>query len=138
MWPIKLTLLNLPREKRNNFGNIFLLGIIPGSGSQEPLSIDPYMQVVVDELLEFSASKEIFDAYQGAPFKVKAQILLYILDYPCIGKVLKMSGSGAYKGCVWCDIKGMYTITYMMICAKKDLIAFPFAHIWKPLTSLVA
>ena len=116
MWPIMLTLLNLPRDKRNKFGNIFLLGIIPGNGSKEPLSIDPYMQVVVDELLELSTSKEIFDAYQCAPFNVKAEILIFMLDYPCIGKVLKMSGSGAYKGCVWCEIKG---ICCMLSCWKQ-------------------
>lgn len=107
MWPIMLTLLNLPREVRNKFGSILLLGIIPGNRSLEPKSLDPYLEVCIDELLQLSDNKVLFDAYQGAPFKVKVEILLYVLDHPGLGKILKMSGSGAYKGCLWCDIKGM-------------------------------
>lgn len=107
MWPIMLTLLNLPRKMRNTFGNILLLGIIPGNGSQEPKNLDPYLEVFIDELLLLSGST-VFDAYQGAPFQLKVEILLYVLDYPGLGKILNMSGSGAYKGCMWCDIKGTY------------------------------
>lgn len=106
MWPMMLTLLNLPRELRNSFSSIFLLGIVTGNGSQEPKSIDPYIEVVVDELLQLSSTATIHDAHVNAPFKLKAEILLYILDYPAIGEVFRMSGSGAYKGCIWCDIKG--------------------------------
>ena len=88
MWPIMMTLLNLPREKRNLFENILLLGIIPGYGTKEPKDLNPY------------------DAYQDSTFTLKVEILIHTLDYPGIGKVLKLSGSGAYNGCVWCDIKG--------------------------------
>ena len=54
MWPIMLTLLNLPRKIRNSFSSIFLLGIIPGNGTQEPKSLEPYLDVAVDELLKLS------------------------------------------------------------------------------------
>ena len=36
MWPIMLSLLNLPRIIRNLFENIILVGIIPGNGTREP------------------------------------------------------------------------------------------------------
>ena len=123
MWPIMLTLLNLPREIRNDFGSILLLGIIPGNGSQEPKNLDPYLEVFIDELLLLSGST-LFDAYQSAPFQLKVDVLLYVLDYPGLGKALNMSGSGAYKGCMWCDIKGTHkaiiivlaSISYVVIC----------------------
>jgi len=111
MWPIMMTVLNLPRHLRNSFSSILLLGIIPGNGKQEPKSLDPYLEVVADELQELNKLK-IYDAYQNARFSLKIEILLNIMDYPGIGKVFKVSGSGAYKGCMWCDIKGM----------KKDYI----------------
>lgn len=118
-----LTLLNLPREIRNDFGSILLLGIIPGNGSQEPKNLDPYLEVFIDELLLLSGST-LFDAYQSAPFQLKVDVLLYVLDYPGLGKALNMSGSGAYKGCMWCDIKGTHkaiiivlaSISYVVIC----------------------
>ena len=106
MWPIMMTLLNLPREKRNLFGNILLLGIIPGYGTKEPKNLDPYLEVVVDEITELSG-KNVYDAYQECNFNLQIEIMLYILDYPGLGKVLKVSGSGAYKGCAWCNIKGI-------------------------------
>ena len=80
------------------------------------------MEVFIDELLLLSGST-LFDAYQIAPFQLKLGVLLYVLDYPGLGKALNMSGFGAYKGCMWCDIKGTYkailyyaSISYVAIC----------------------
>ena len=36
MWPIMLTLLNLPRSMRKLFASIMLVGIVPSNGSKEP------------------------------------------------------------------------------------------------------
>ena len=60
------------------------------------------MEVVVDEILQLS-SVQMYDAYRRAPFQLKVDVLL---DYPGIGKMFNISGSGAYKACLWCDIKG--------------------------------
>ena len=107
MWPIMLTLLNLPRYMRNLFASILLVGIIPSNGSKEPHSLTPYLDVLVDEMLEL-CSCTMFDAYQNAPFKCKAAILLHVLDYPGIGKVMSVVGSGGFQGCMFCDIQGTY------------------------------
>ena len=108
MWPIMLTILNLPRAIRNHFGNILLVGIVPGNGSKEAESLTPYLDVLVDELLELSGTT-VFDGYQNAPFTLKVELLLPILDYPGICKVFSITGSGAYKGCAWCHIDGKLT-----------------------------
>lgn len=105
MWPIMLTLLNLPRRIRHQFGSILLIGIVPSNGSQEPKSLNPYLEVMVDEILELSCST-IYDAYKEAPFICKTEILLHVLDYPGIGKVLSVVGSGGINGCMFCDIHG--------------------------------
>lgn len=62
MWPVMLTILNLPRNIRNHFGNILLVGIIPGNGYKEPDNLDPYLDIQVDEMLELSMST-MYDAY---------------------------------------------------------------------------
>ena len=105
MWPIMLSLLNLPRNIRYHFGSILLVGIIPSNGSQEPQSLNPYLEILVDELLELSSST-MYDAYQKAPFNCKVSVLLYIMDYPGISKVLSVVGSGSIQGCMFCDIQG--------------------------------
>ena len=105
MWPIIMTVLNLPRNVWYNFSNIWLVGTIPGNGNKEPNNLDPYLSILVDELLEISNQK-IYDAYQNAPFNVKVNILMYILDYPGICKVFNIKGANAYQGCAWCEIQG--------------------------------
>ena len=107
MWSMMLTLLNLSREMQNTFSYILLLGIVPGNGSHEPQTLDPYIEVLIDKLIQISGNAAIFDAYKNESFKLKAEIWLYTLDYPGLGKVFKMSGSSAYIGCMWCEIKGM-------------------------------
>ena len=106
MWPIMLTNLNLPRKIRNRFGNILLVVIVPANKSKEPHNLNPYLDILVDELLEITGST-VFDAYRNAPFTLKVELLLYILDYPGIlCKLFGIVGSGAYNGCAWCHIQG--------------------------------
>ena len=84
------------------------MGTIPGNGTREPNSLDPYLDILVDELLAIS-NKEVFDAYQRAPFKLKAEILMYVLDYPGLAKVFNILGANAYQACAWCEIEGLYS-----------------------------
>ena len=43
MWPVVLTLLNLPRVIRQSFANLLLVGIIPaGDGGKEAKNLIPY------------------------------------------------------------------------------------------------
>ena len=56
MWPIMITLLNLPRKFRNRFGSILLTGIIPANGTKEPKNLNPYLDILVDELIELSSA----------------------------------------------------------------------------------
>jgi len=105
MWPNMLTLLNLPRNLRNRFASILLVGIVPSNGAQEPHSLDPYLHVLVDGLIELS-SFTLYDAYQDALFNCKVTLLHYVLDYPGIGKVLSVVGSGGLQGCMFCTIEG--------------------------------
>lgn len=124
MWPMMLTLLNLPRKTRNKFSSILLVGIIPANGAKEPYTLQPYIDILVDEILELSSST-IFDAYKNAPFSCKVDILLYILDYPGISKVMSVVGSGGYQGCTFCDIRGEYNKDLSKIVYLKNRTFLP-------------
>ncbi len=65
----------------------------------------------VDEILSLQDA-QLYDAYRKANFNLKVSVLLYILDYPGIGKVFNVHGAGSYMGCLWCDIKGKYSSGY--------------------------
>ncbi len=123
MWPIILTLLNLPRQFRCTFGNFWLVGTVPGNGTKEPRTMDPYIEILVDELLSIT-NQILFDAYQGASFQLKVNVLLYILDYPGIAKVFNVMGANAYQACAWCEIQGkrlMCKLLYQLYCEPRRL-----------------
>lgn len=63
------------------------------------------LEIVVDELLSLS-NRKMLDAYQSAPFELKLELFMFVLDYAGIGKVFNVMGSGAYQGCAWCEESG--------------------------------
>ena len=81
--------------------------IIPGDNRSEASKQDAYMEILVDELLFLTKSVTIYD-YLGAPVNLKIKLLMYILDYPGFCKLFHLSGSGALKGCIWCEMTGIY------------------------------
>lgn len=107
MTPIMLTILNFPRHIRNAFGNINLVGIIPGKEKSESSNVSPYMEILVDELI-FLTQTKAYSAYANAPVDVKLKLLLYVLDYPGLSKLFNQHGSGSLLGCHWCYVRGEY------------------------------
>lgn len=67
MWPIMLSVLNWPKTHRNRFENIMLVGIIPANGKEEPKSVDPYVEVLVDEVMELSGTT-FYDGFKRESF----------------------------------------------------------------------
>lgn len=103
MTPIIMTILNYPWEIRNLFSRMLLVGIVPGPC--DPHSLNPYLEVVVYELLSLT-SMQVFDSFSMASFNLKVEVLLHVLDYPGISKLFHTMGSGAYQGCMRCDVQG--------------------------------
>ena len=101
MWPITMTILNLPRNIRNTAGSMLLSGIIPGRS--EPKTMDPYVDILVEELIEINGL-ELFDAFRDENFPLKAEIVLHILDYPGQSKVFHCQGTYEYYcSCITCN-----------------------------------
>ena len=105
--------LNLPKRITNLFSNMMLVGIIPGNGDHKAKSIDPYLEVVVDELLALSGTA-FYDVYSKAPFDFKVYILCYVLDYLGLNKLFRCTGANAPQGCMWCDMRGKPNLIGLM------------------------
>lgn len=116
MWPIMFSVLNLPKQIRNTYQNIMLVGIVPAQvEGKEPKSLDPYLEIVVDELLDLSEAT-FYDGYRRAEFTFNIDIFNYVLDYPGLTKVLSAAGPNALQGCMWCEKRGTCsTCTYSMV-----------------------
>ena len=90
MWPIVLTVLNLPRHIRNLAGSMLLSGIIPGRS--EPKNMDAYLDVLVEEIMHMNTS-EVYDGYRNETFHLKVQLLLNVPDYPGQNKLFHTQGT---------------------------------------------
>ena len=89
MWPMIISLMNLPRNLRFLPGFLQLVGIIPGR--HEPKNTDPYLSLLVDELKDLNDCV-LFDAFQNNTFQLRTRLLLHTLDYPGVNKVFHCHG----------------------------------------------
>ena len=77
---------------RKSVRGIMLVGIIPGNGRKEAFHVDPYLDILVDELMVLSHCQLYQPEYMAAPIEIKVRLLQYILDFPAISKVLQQPG----------------------------------------------
>ena len=90
MCPMLLIPLNLPQNLRKSAASIMLAGIIPGP--REAKNTDPYVDVLVDELLALNNTR-VYDALRDEYFSLKVSITLNILDYPGQNKLFHSQGT---------------------------------------------
>ena len=89
MWPMFITILNLPSVLRRSAEFLQLVGVIPGK--KEPKNTDAYLQVLIDELQNINGTS-IYDAHQKSSFTLQAHLLLHTMDYPGQSKVFHCYG----------------------------------------------
>ena len=65
-------------------------------GKKEPKNLDPYMDVLVDELIEMNGS-QFFYGFRQEYFKIKIDILLHVLDYTGKNKLFHCQGMFKHK-----------------------------------------
>ena len=87
--PMSLVILNFPHHLRIKSGSLLLTGLIPGP--KEPKETDPYVNVLVDDIMTLN-KLTVYDGYKKENFHLKANILLHIFDYPGQNKVLHCQG----------------------------------------------
>lgn len=108
MWPIMLTWITLPPSIRQLLGPMLLMGIIPsGKKGAEPKSLDPYLSVVVDELLSLTEFP-VYNSYHSAPMTVRVALLQYLCDIPAYSKVMHLTGHAGLRSCPYCREVGHY------------------------------
>ena len=91
MWPLTLQILNFPPAFRKSFSGIQLLGIMPGNGKKEPYNLEPYLDVLVDELEEL---KECSFYLQKKQPSANVKVVQFIFDFPAIAKVIHNQAQG--------------------------------------------
>jgi hypothetical protein len=111
--PIVGMVLNLPENLRHKSGYLLLIGVIPGPNA--PSNMDPYLQILVDELLYlWNEGMEIADpTIGGRKVKVRVKLLFTCADYPAHGKVNMQQVQSAKWGCIKCHIQVRFYPTFL-------------------------
>ena len=71
---------------------------------------------------------KLYDAYKNAPFNVKVEILVYVLDYQGFGKVFSLTGTGSYGACAWCMLQGQYCKPLSKMVYAGNRCFLPIEH----------
>ena len=122
--------LSLPPLMQNILGTMMLAGIIPGSVSKEPQSLDPYTEVIVDELFYSINGPELVNSYSGAPIKMKAAVFYFHCEIPAYSKLLHYCGQAAIRTSLTAmDGKGIY-------CKRLRKAIHPCSRRFLPITSI--
>ncbi|XP_062584302.1 uncharacterized protein LOC134246058 [Saccostrea cucullata] len=128
MWPIMLTWITLPPSIRQLLGPMLLMGIIPsGVNGSEPKSLDPYLSIVVDELLTLTEFP-VYDSYRSAPTTVKVALLQYLCDIPAYSKVMHLTGHASLRSCPYCRETGHYCKHLRKTIHISNRQFLPFGH----------
>ena len=90
MWPVVLTILNFPRHIRYLPGSLLLMGIIPGKS--EPKTTDPYLELLVEEIMEINGTRS-WDSFRNEDFNMQVSVQLHVLDYPGQNKLFHCQGT---------------------------------------------
>ena len=100
-----------PKTCCNNFENVMLSGIIPANNKEEQKYVEPYVEVLTDELLGLCETT-FYDGFREQEFIFRVELHNYVLDYPGLNKVFFCAGAGALQGCMWCDERGEPIVNY--------------------------
>ena len=101
--PILVKILNKSSAIRDHSTQQILLGIARCA----PKSMNPYLQLVLDEVLVLSGKGvKTYDAFTQKVFTLRGKLLLLLADYPGMSKILSMMGSGTPHGCLKCEYVG--------------------------------
>lgn len=122
-WPIIITWITLPQEIRYFLGPLMLFEIVPGHRRKKSKSLDPYISILVDELLVYMEIK-LHYSNKEAPITVKIILPQYLCDFPAFSKFLHLSGQAALRSCVFCKEDGVRSNTLnktIHVCNRQFL-----------------
>lgn len=103
IWPLNITMYNLPPYLRTKLGATVPLGICP---MKDFCDIQPFLEPLIDELLMLWDGVEMFNASTGQTERVRAMLVHIIGDYPAMAKLLSRKMQPTALACFLCKIKG--------------------------------
>lgn len=106
VWPILLTILNLPPELRAR--NMMIVGLIPGP--REPAVFSSFFDHLLADLnLLSTTGVRAYDGDRNVYFQLRAHLTVVTGDMPAVAKLMTMKGPNGVSPCRFCRIRGRYS-----------------------------
>jgi hypothetical protein len=126
IWPITLTLFNLPPDIRTKLGASMPLGFTPLQHMQD---IQPFLEPLMDELNLLWHGIDIFNACTGKTSCVRAMLVHVDADYPGLAKLLGRKQQPTSLACFLCQVQGfiiskgkaIYAGVWRWLCADHEI-----------------
>jgi hypothetical protein len=127
--PIMFQVLNLPENLRHKPNYMVLAGIIPGP--KKAKSIQPYLAIIVDELLQLYRHGIEYTHPHTKEKKIsRVKLLFTCADYPGHSDINCQQCQGAKWGCMKCEIQVKTTnIVYTLCYARVTHMSHPMSHL---------
>lgn len=120
IWPMLLAILNLPASIRYKPKYILMAGLIPGPS--KPKSIQPYLEILVNELLQYEENTfTVYDASQDKNINIQLKLMFTVADYPAHSLINNQQGVASYSACMKCNLK-VHTISIRPVYVSHTLI----------------
>jgi hypothetical protein len=117
--PFMLMVLNFPENLRHKFQYMHMAGVVPGP--RKPKDLQPYLRIVVDELLElYRDGVEYRDPFDGVMRTSRVKLLFTSADYPGHSDLNNQQCQNATYGCMKCVIKGTTLFERMAYNGYKE------------------
>jgi len=104
-WILLVFNYNLPPDERFQKDNILCVGIIPGP--KKPWDADPFIYLLVRELLKLAMGVSAYDALSHSLFALCAYLITCFGDIPAISMLMHMKGHNGLCPCRMCGIQGI-------------------------------
>lgn len=105
IWPLYMKIFNFPPSLRNEMGHLMLCGVIEGDGKKEPPTLDPYMEVILQEL-QSCEGRLAYDALKKEFFALHVAVVRFITDFMGRCKLFHCVGPMGLRACPWCKLQG--------------------------------
>jgi hypothetical protein len=108
------TVFNLPPHIRSKYDNLLVWGGYQGIHNKH----QQVHKILTEDLKVVSKGIDVWDSFQGKPFRCITKVLAFTADTPGLGDLSGQKGVAAKSGCYKCRLVGVFCV-----CLDKHLYA---------------
>jgi hypothetical protein len=107
IWPIILTIANVPPKDRVKRENQILVGLVPGPG--QPTCMDTFLRPLINELKALEKGISAWNGFQLQEVNQRAYLITVGADTKGRELLMGTTGINSYNYCFYCKARGVHS-----------------------------